>query len=141
MSIIFICSCLQSLTENGNFLSFRNRYGTVKGRATNNIGEIQAATHAIELAGEHGIQHLCIKTDSHYLLSAVRHSMHNWIRNSWTESDGYPVENESDFRRLDWMMNRYSIQLKWEHVAAHSGIFGNECADRLARRGAETHGA
>lgn len=108
-------------------------------RATNNVGEIQAAIIAIQLAGEHGIRHLCIITDSKFLLEAVLDWMPDWKRNRWVKSDGYPVENRDDFHRLDTIMNRYYIELKWKYVRAHSGVFGNDCADRLAKRGAERY--
>lgn len=117
----------------------RNRFGPVSGRATNNAGEIQAAILAIQLAGEHRITRLCIRTDSEFLLNAVLHWMKNWKRNGWVKADGYPVQNQEDFRRLDATIKRSGINLKWEYVAGHSGIFGNECADRLAKRGAERY--
>lgn len=128
------------LTVNVNFfLLLRNRYGPVSGRATNNAGEIQAAIIAIELAGEHGIKRLCIRTDSEFLVNSVLRWMPIWRRNGWLRADGYPVANREDFRKLDNKIHRYYIELKWEHVPGHAGIFGNECADRLAKRGAERY--
>lgn len=126
----------------GNIILFllpRNRYGPVKGRATNNAGEIQAAIIAIELAGQHGIKHLCIRTDSEFLVNSVLRWMNGWKRNGWIKPDGYPVANRDDFQRLDNAIDRNYITLKWEHVPGHSGIFGNECADRLAKRGAASY--
>lgn len=111
----------------------------MSGRATNNAGEIQAAILAIQLAGERRIKHLCIKSDSQFLLNAVTRWMRTWKRNGWNKSDGYPVENLNDFQNLDRTIYDYNIQLKWEYVPAHSGNFGNECADRLAKRGAERY--
>lgn len=121
------------------FLLHRNRFGPVSGRATNNVGEIQAAILAIQLAGEHGITKLCIRTDSEFLLNSVLRWMRSWKQNGWIKADGYPVENRDDFIRLDSTMDRYYIQLKWEYVRGHSGDFGNECADRLAKRGADRY--
>lgn len=128
------------LTEIVNFFSLpRNRFGSVSGRATNNVGEIQAAIIAIELAGEHGIKRLCIRTDSEFLVNSVLRWMPMWKRNGWIRADGYPVANQDDFRRLDNRINHFYINLKWEQVPGHAGIFGNECADRLAKRGAERY--
>lgn len=43
----------------------------VSGRATNNCGEIQAATKAIKVAVENGVQKLTINTDSQFLINSV----------------------------------------------------------------------
>lgn len=43
----------------------------VSGRATNNCGEIQAATRAIKLAINQGIKKLAINTDSKFLINSV----------------------------------------------------------------------
>lgn len=43
----------------------------VSGRATNNCGEIQAATRAIKIALENGVQKLSINTDSQFLINSV----------------------------------------------------------------------
>lgn len=43
----------------------------VSGRATNNCGEIQAATKAIKQAVDNGIEKLTINTDSQFLINAV----------------------------------------------------------------------
>lgn len=43
----------------------------VIGRATNNCGEIQAATCAIKLALQNNIEKLAINTDSQFLINSV----------------------------------------------------------------------
>lgn len=43
----------------------------VSGRATNNCGEIQAATRAIKQAIDNGIKNLTINTDSQFLINSV----------------------------------------------------------------------
>lgn len=43
----------------------------VSGRATNNCGEIQAATRAIKQAIDNGVKNLTINTDSKFLINAV----------------------------------------------------------------------
>lgn len=43
----------------------------VSGRATNNCGEIQAATRAIQIALKNGITHLQINTDSKFLINSI----------------------------------------------------------------------
>lgn len=43
----------------------------VSGRATNNCGEIQAATHAVKQALQNGVTKLAINTDSQFLIDSV----------------------------------------------------------------------
>lgn len=118
----------------------RNRSEPVNGRATNNVGEIQAATMAIHLAGQENIQQLCIRTDSSYLCKAATNWIYMWIENGWRKANRRPVENQDDFRQLKEAMDTYGMDLKWEHVPGHSGIPGNECADQLAKQGAQRYG-
>lgn len=111
----------------------------MSGRASSNAAEIQAATVAIQLAQRSRIRALCIRTDSEFLLNSVLFWMENWKKNGWIKSDGYPVENREDFKKLDGVMTSYNIRLKWEKVQAHSGNYGNTAADRLARDGAKNY--
>ncbi|KAJ8734946.1 hypothetical protein PYW08_014196 [Mythimna loreyi] len=104
------------------------------GRATNNSGEIQAATCAMQIAKENGIRKLEINTDSRFLIDAVTKWMQGWKQNGWRLASGHPVKNERDFKQLDYAM-RY-LQVRWQFVPAHHGIYGNEMADQLAREGA-----
>lgn len=43
----------------------------VSGRATNNCGEIQAATRAIQQAEQHGVERITINTDSKFLIKSA----------------------------------------------------------------------
>lgn len=106
----------------------------VSGRATNNCGEIQAATKAIKIALSHGIQKLSINTDSKFLINSVTKWMSGWKRKGWKLASGEPVKNEKDFKDLDSVQNK--LEIKWNYVEAHQGIYGNEMADQLAKAGA-----
>ncbi|KXJ71799.1 hypothetical protein RP20_CCG019673 [Aedes albopictus] len=107
----------------------------VSGRATNNCGEIQAASLAVRLAKKHGIKRLTINTDSKFLIDSITKWMPNWKRNQWKLSTGKPVKNQVDFMELDKELADKKIEIKWNHVDAHCGILGNERADALAREG------
>ncbi|XP_047542763.1 ribonuclease H1 [Vanessa atalanta] len=106
----------------------------VSGRATNNCGEIQAATRAITMAINHGVKKLAINTDSKFLINSVTKWMPGWKRKGWKLQSGEPVKNEIDFKELDSLQNK--IKIKWNYVEAHRGIHGNEMADQLAKAGA-----
>ncbi|XP_053672525.1 ribonuclease H1 [Anopheles nili] len=113
----------------------------VSGRATNNCGEIQAASQAIKLAREQGILRLVINTDSQFLIDSITKWMPGWKRRDWKLASGGPVKNKTDFLELDRQMSAGDIQVKWNHVDAHCGILGNERADQLARKGSEMYRA
>lgn len=108
----------------------------VNGRATNNIGEIQASIKAIKDAQMCGIDKLNIFTDSQFLINSVCKWMSTWKSNDWTLSRGKTVVNKEDFIILDNLINSGNMNIKWSYIPAHSGHFGNEQADRLAREGA-----
>uniref|UniRef100_A0A182NUA7 Ribonuclease H1 n=1 Tax=Anopheles dirus TaxID=7168 RepID=A0A182NUA7_9DIPT len=109
----------------------------VSGRATNNCGEIQAASHAIRLARQQGVRRLVINTDSQFLINAITKWLPGWKRRNWTLANGTPVKNKTDFVELEGEMGAGDMVIKWNHVDAHCGILGNERADQLARKGSE----
>lgn len=109
----------------------------VKGRATNNSGEIQAAIKAIQDAQEHSIKRLNIFTDSHFLINSVCKWMSSWKTRGWMLSNGKPVINVTDFKKLDELIQSGKTLIKWSYIAAHRGHTGNEMADKLAKEGAQ----
>ncbi|XP_053663175.1 ribonuclease H1-like [Anopheles marshallii] len=111
----------------------------VSGRATNNCGEIQAASLAIRIAREQGIQQLQINTDSKFLIDSITKWISGWKQRNWTLASGGPVKNKTDFMELDRELRTGGMKIKWNHVDAHCGILGNERADQLARKGSEMY--
>ncbi|XP_052893475.1 ribonuclease H1-like [Anopheles moucheti] len=111
----------------------------VSGRATNNCGEIQAASSAIRTARENGVQRLAINTDSKFLIDSATKWMPGWKERDWTLANGGPVKNKADFQELDRELRTGNMQVKWNHVDAHRGNLGNERADQLARKGSEMY--
>ncbi|KPJ13751.1 Ribonuclease H1 [Papilio machaon] len=109
----------------------------VTGRATNNCGEIQAATSAIKIALQNKVKKLTINTDSQFLINSVTKWMPGWKRKGWKLQSGEPVKNEKDFKELDEIQNK--LQIKWVYVEAHKGVHGNEMADQLAKAGASRY--
>lgn len=110
----------------------------VKGRATNNCGEIQAATLAIQIAKENFIKKLQINTDSNYLIKSVTEWMPKWKAKNWKSTTGQELKNLIDFQELDKELTK-DITIRWNHVRGHQGIDGNEKADKLAREGSEMY--
>lgn len=107
------------------------------GRATNNVGEIQAAIRAIRDCSREGVDRLRINTDSKFLVDAVNKWLKRWRRNGFRKVTGEPLANKDDFMELsDVLNNNEHMTIEFKHVSAHRGDPFNEEADRLARQGA-----
>lgn len=100
------------------------------GRQTNNCAEIHAAVRALQQVKSLGGRHVTIYTDSSFLINSVTKWMDGWIKRGWKLSDGQAVKNKEDF--LELLKAAEGLRVKWVHVRGHSGILGNEEADRLA---------
>lgn len=105
----------------------------VVGRATNNVAEIQAVTAAVEQAKKAGIKNLKINTDSQFLISCINNWMPTWKANGWVTSKKTPVINKVELLEMEEALK--SLNVIWNHVNGHVGIYGNEMADKLARAG------
>ncbi|MEW8548288.1 MAG: ribonuclease H family protein [Candidatus Thiodiazotropha sp.] len=104
---------------------------------TNNKAEMRAAIKAIEIAKEHEIENLIIKSDSKYVIQGITEWVHKWGANGWKTSNGEDVKNKEIWIELLSVMHDSEVSITWEHVAAHSGILENEEADRLATEAAK----
>ncbi len=102
---------------------------------TSNRMELTAAIRALEA--------LCrpapvtLFTDSQYLRQGITSWIHRWKANGWTTASRQPVKNADLWRTLDSLIARYKVD--WQWVRGHAGDPGNECADRLARKGMQRH--
>ncbi|KAL2720879.1 ribonuclease H1-like isoform X1 [Vespula squamosa] len=105
----------------------------VVGRATNNMAEIQAVTVAARQAKKAGITKLKINTDSKFLINCITNWMPKWKRNGWKTATNKPVINKTELLEMEAALK--SLDVKWNHVNGHVGIYGNEMADKLARQG------
>lgn len=105
----------------------------VEGPPTNNVGEIEAATKAIQIAKSCGVPKLQINTDSQFLIRCVTEWLPKWRRNNWKLSSGGDVKNKLQLQSLHSV--NCDIDVKWNYVQAHVGIEGNEEADTLAKAG------
>ncbi|KAG4079941.1 hypothetical protein HA402_006253 [Bradysia odoriphaga] len=99
-----------------NFHHPANYSGPVKGRASKNAAEVQAATWAINAAASMDINQLRVITDSKFLISSVCEWMPQWKRNGWCRKNGTRLANEKDFRFLDRALQRnYDMEIEFEH--------------------------
>ncbi len=101
---------------------------------TNQRAELKAAVRAVA-QHEHfnGAQGLEVRTDSMYVINGVSKWMRGWLESGWVKGDGEPVKHADLWRTLHALTAR--LRVEWTHVKGHSGVPGNEAADRLATRG------
>lgn len=106
----------------------------LSGPATNNRAELTAVIRALETAISHKYERLIVCTDSNLLIKTMESYIHGWRKNGWKTAARTDVKNKDLIVRLDELLKM--IEVRFEHVAGHAGIFGNERADELARQGA-----
>lgn len=99
---------------------------------TNNQMEMQAVVEA--LRATEGPVRIC--TDSEYLVKGWNQWIEGWLKRGWKTASGRHVKNRERWEELISVAEGRKVDIVW--VKAHSGIAGNETADRLAHEAAET---
>lgn len=83
---------------------------------------------AIEYAGEEGCE---IHTDSEFWINVLEKWAPRWEMNNWKKKSG-PIKNLALVRALFDAYREHDVELIW--TRGHVGTFGNELADRYARK-------
>lgn len=95
---------------------------------TNNRMELMAAIQA--LATLKRPSNVKLYTDSQYVRKGITEWLKDWKRREWRTADRKPVKNVDLWQALEAQIERHGIE--WHWVKGHSGVPGNERADRLA---------
>jgi ribonuclease HI len=106
---------------------------------TNQRAELAAVRVALNILDREGIEcshPVYIHTDSKYVIHSLTKWVDRWETNEWMTSLGQPVLNRDLIEPLNETLKRRN-NVKFEWVKGHSGVAGNEGADRLAKHGAE----
>ncbi len=82
--------------------------------------------------------HVRLHVDSQYVLKGVTEWLAGWKARGWRTSARQAVKNVDLWRRLDALLASSGHRIDWHWVKGHSGDTGNERADLLANRGAES---
>jgi len=101
---------------------------------TNNRMELMAVIQALS-----SLKRRCqvvVHTDSQYVQLGITEWLPNWVRRGWKTASKKPVKNADLWQRLAEVTARHEIQWRW--VRGHDGNVGNERADELANRGADS---
>ena len=68
--------------------------------------------------------------DSAYVLNGLEQWVDNWKKNNWRTSNKKPVKNKELWIELDSVRSEFN-DIKYIKVKGHSGVEGNEIADRI----------
>nr|ODN97513.1 ribonuclease HI [Cryptococcus depauperatus CBS 7855] len=103
---------------------------------TNNRGELLAVIRAIERCPYPDLP-LEIRCDSQYTISSMTLWLQKWMKNDFKNGKNETVINTDLIKHLLALLRRRgpASKIKFKYVPAHSGIEGNEQADKLARAG------
>lgn len=112
-------------------------------RQTNNRGELKAVIHVLEHAiASHSTAPLVIHTDSRYCIDGITSWIHKWKRTDYKGVENVDLWKRLDAAVADWRRiyatttgGAIADAVKFVHVKGHSGVHGNEMADRLAVEG------
>lgn len=107
-------------------------YGNYLVNGTNNIAELNALYKALLIAQEiNTSKTITILSDSKYSIDCIATWAYGWKANNWTKKSG-------EIKNLELIQNTHNLYLQIKnkieikHVKAHSGVEGNELADRMA---------
>ena len=115
----------------GAILRFGDKEKELKGgeaHTTNNRMELTAAIEA--LAALKKPCEVRLFTDSQYVRKGITEWITQWRQRDWRTADRKPVKNVDLWQALSAQIERH--QIEWHWVKGHSGVPGNERADRLA---------
>ena len=107
-------------------------YGAYEEIGTNNIAELNALHQALIIASQtHSENIISIYSDSKYAIDCISTWAYGWKANGWTKKGG-------EIKNLELIIEAHNLYEKLKnkieiiHVKGHSGIEGNELADRMA---------
>lgn len=101
---------------------------------TNNRMELMAVIEALKSLTRRC--QIVVHTDSKYVQLGITEWLPNWVRRGWKTASKKPVKNADLWQRLADLAAKHEIEWRW--VRGHDGNIGNERADELANRGADS---
>ncbi|WP_155737524.1 ribonuclease H family protein [Agrobacterium tumefaciens] len=96
---------------------------------TNNRMEMQAVIAALRWMQSNGYAAAQVHSDSQYCVKGANEWRHGWARKNWMRGENL-IPNADIWQQISEILDAVSVSLNW--VRGHSGISGNEAADRLA---------
>lgn len=138
LSIYCDGACLNNPGKSGSGLSIysdNNKpillYGDYKELGTNNTAELNALYKALVIASESEAKNITIFSDSQYSIDCITKWAYSWKNKSWTKKGG-EIKNLEIIKISHGLYDTIKNKITLKHVKGHSGIEGNELADRMA---------
>lgn len=103
-------------------------------QTTNNRMELTAVIEALAMLKRPS--RIVLHTDSTYVMKGITEWIKAWKARGWRTSAKEPVKNVDLWLLLEEAVSTHEI--KWVWVKGHSGHNGNERADALANKGADS---
>jgi ribonuclease HI len=109
-------------------------YGCYEPLGTNNTAELNALYKALEIAEKMGgpSRRIQILSDSSYSINAMTKWSVGWEKNGWTRKGNQELANKELIASMYTLYKRLAEGVDLAHVKGHSGVEGNELADRLS---------
>ena len=113
-----------------------NISSSMRGKQTANRAEMTAIVLALRkyMNSMDTDNILVVFSDSKLCMDGINKWLGTWKLDGWTR-DGKPLKNADLWRLMDRVLSALEqsrIKVRFKHVPAHVGIYGNERADRLA---------
>ena len=83
---------------------------------------------------------IILHLDSEYVRKGITEWIKNWVKNNWKNSSKKEVVNKNIWQEIlkykddinKNLLEKKYPEIKWNYVAGHTGIKGNEIADEIA---------
>jgi len=112
-------------------------YGDYNQNGTNNTAELNALFKALLIAQEYeGSGEIVILSDSKYSIDSITKWAYSWKSNGWKKKGG-EIKNLDIIKLSHQLYNQIKNTITIKHVKGHSGVEGNELADRMALKAIE----
>lgn len=115
----------------GAVIKFKKKELEISGSQTDttvNRMEMMAAIKALKAVKKPA--KIKLFTDSQYLQRGAHRHIYSWSRNNWALAERRELKNLDLWRKILKQIRRHRVTWIW--IRGHSGIEGNERADRLA---------
>ncbi len=107
-------------------------YGAFEAMGTNNTAELNALHKALSIAKEYDRDaNITILSDSKYSIDSITKWAYSWKKNNWKKKGG-EIKNLEIIQQAHQLYEELKDTITIKHVKGHSGIEGNELADRMA---------
>jgi ribonuclease HI len=107
-------------------------YGDFDEYGTNNTAELKALYKALIIASEANNENkIVIFSDSQYSIDCITKWAYSWKIKNWTKKGG-EIKNLELIQVSHLLFDKIKKNIEIRHVKGHSGIEGNELADRMA---------